>query len=94
LRECFDLRTRVHRRPVPEGFVTTADASRILGKPQTTLRAYRTPSLRHYGPPFFVESSERVLYRLDDLKDWLEADGARMRAKADARFAQAAKVAP
>jgi hypothetical protein len=85
-------RSITHRLPIPEGFTDTPGAAVAAATRVGTLKAYRTPALRHYGPRFFVENGERVLYLLTDLQSWIEADAARLRAKADARLAKARRV--
>jgi excisionase family DNA binding protein len=51
-------------------FCTTGQAAELLGVSASWLEKLR---VRGDGPPFYRVSARRVLYRLSDLNDWIEA---------------------
>lgn len=54
------------------GLLDTAEASRVTNIPIMTLESWRSRS-RRKGPPFLKLSAGMVRYRLEDLKQWIDA---------------------
>ena len=69
--------------------VTTIEAARVVGLSESTLAKMR---LNGNGP-IYCKLGRRVVYRLNDLEQWLQSRTARDTSDADARFLKALTVA-
>lgn len=50
-------------------YIDTADAATMIGLKKTTLQTYRSRG----GGPRFVKAGRRVLYKLEELRAWMDA---------------------
>jgi hypothetical protein len=53
------------------GYVSEADAAMALGVQVSTLRNWR---LKGHGPKFAKPSGETIVYSIETLRDWIEAN--------------------
>ncbi len=69
--------------------VTASEAARLLGLSESTLAKLR---LNGNGPTY-CKLGRRVVYRTEDLNEWLESRATRDTSDADARFLKALTAA-
>jgi hypothetical protein len=76
--------------PVPAGFISSADAAKMIGIPDSVLRNMRTLKQRNAdkGPQFFRVGNWRVCYRDQDIRTYMERKAARIEAQAAVKAAK------